>query len=163
MMLFLTLSTIATCLFSLWLTKMIQRAYFSPLSAVPSAHVTVVFSRLWLLQVRYRKCENKARLDTHRRLGPVVRVGPEELSINCIENGIRTVYGTNFDKDEWYARAFRGEGCVSFSSLFRSPRGLTVKIENHICLLCFQASVTGNAREFWQAFTQHLILEPPRS
>ena len=32
-----------------------------------------------------------------------------ELSIDCIEDGVRTIYGSNFDKDVWYAGAFRGD------------------------------------------------------
>ncbi|KAI9646831.1 hypothetical protein NHQ30_004830 [Ciborinia camelliae] len=41
-------------------------------------------------------------LAAHRRLGPVIRIGPREISIDCIEDGVRTVYGGNWDKSSMY-------------------------------------------------------------
>ena len=105
-----TVLKISICLFSLWLVKKIQISYFSPLSSVPNAHATAPVSRLWLLVMKYRGRENRARLDAHKRLGRIVRIGPRELSVDCIEDGVKLVYGGEFEKDEWYARAFRGEG-----------------------------------------------------
>ncbi len=105
-----TVLQISICLFSLWLVKKIQISYFSPLSSVPNAHATAPFSRLWLLVMKYRGRENRARFDAHKRLGRVVRIGPRELSVDCIEDGVKLVYRGEFEKDEWYARAFRGDG-----------------------------------------------------
>ena len=105
-----TVLKISIGLFSLWLLKKIQTSYFSPLSSVPNAHATAPFSRLWLLVMKYRGRENRARFDAHKRLGRVVRIGPRELSVDCIEDGVKLVYRGEFEKDEWYARAFRGEG-----------------------------------------------------
>ena len=47
------------------------------------------------------------RLAAHERLGPIVRIGPQELSINSIEDGVRIVYDGMFEKSKWYTNAFR--------------------------------------------------------
>ena len=31
--------------------------------------------------------------------GAIVGIGPRELSVNCIGNGVKTVYGRGFDKN----------------------------------------------------------------
>jgi len=103
----LALSASILCL---WLVKRLYYAYLSPLAKVPNAHFSTPFSRVWLLITKWRGYENRARLAAHQQLGPVVRIGPQELSINCVDKGIRTVYGVKFDKDAWYERAFLGEG-----------------------------------------------------
>ena len=81
--------------------------YTSPLAKIPNAHFSVPFSRLWILSKKWRGCENKARYIAHSRMGSIVRVGPREISIDCIE-GVQTIYRSSFEKDVWYARAFRG-------------------------------------------------------
>ncbi|PQE11015.1 cytochrome P450 monooxygenase protein [Rutstroemia sp. NJR-2017a BVV2] len=48
--------------------------------------------------------EHLVRLAAHERLGPVIRVAPNEVSVNCIEDGVRTIYGGAFEKGEWYGR-----------------------------------------------------------
>ncbi|EPE27485.1 Cytochrome P450 [Glarea lozoyensis ATCC 20868] len=83
-------------------------AYFHPLSNVPNAHFTTPLSRAWLLVQKYRGCENHARHAAHKRLGPIIRLGPHELSINSIE-GVQTVYNnSSFERTEWFLNAFRG-------------------------------------------------------
>jgi hypothetical protein len=37
----------------------------------------------------------------HLKHGPVVRLAPNELSLNDL-NGLRTVYAGGFEKGEWY-------------------------------------------------------------
>jgi hypothetical protein len=88
--------------------RSIYVAYFSSLSKIPSAHPTSAFSRFWLLFQKWRGYENRARFAAHKRLGPVVRLSPYELSINSIE-GVHTVYNNNlFERVKWYPNAFRG-------------------------------------------------------
>lgn len=101
-----TILTAAFCVGSLWLLKRAQLAYFSPLAKIPNCHLTAPFSNLWTIINKWNDCENRARYKAHERLGSVVRVGPNELSINCIEDGVRTVYGPEFDKDAWYPHIF---------------------------------------------------------
>ena len=98
-----TFALVAFAVFFLWICSKIVAAISSPLNAIPNAHFTAPFSRLWILWVRATGKEFSACLSAHRRLGPVIRVGPKELSINCIENGVRTVYGGNWDKSSMYS------------------------------------------------------------
>lgn len=76
-------------------------ALLSPVSRIPSAHWSAAVSPIWILHKRFRKCENAALQEAHRRLGPYVRVAPEEVSVDGVE-GVRKVYGGGFDKAGWY-------------------------------------------------------------
>jgi unspecific monooxygenase len=71
-----------------------------PLNAIPSAHPTAFFSSIWLLSIRYRKRENRTVWEAHKRLGPVVRLAPEEVSV-CTLEGLKTIYG-DWEKNAWY-------------------------------------------------------------
>ena len=37
----------------------------------------------------------------HLKYGPVVRLAPYELSVNCVDAGIRTIYAGGFEKHDW--------------------------------------------------------------
>ncbi|KAK3682551.1 cytochrome P450 [Podospora appendiculata] len=74
----------------------------SPLARIPNAHWSSPISRLWILGIRYTHRENRILHALHRSLGPVIRVGPNELSINGID-GVRTVYQGGFEKPDWYS------------------------------------------------------------
>ena len=76
--------------------------FLSPLAKIPNAHPTVPFSSLWILWARYRHQEILAIHRAHKKCGPVVRLGPCELSVNCVDGGIRTVYSGGFEKLDWY-------------------------------------------------------------
>lgn len=80
--------------------------FLSPLSQIPNAHFTASFSSLWILRVRSKSTENHTLLSCHQKYGPVIRVSPNEISINCVDNGIRTVYAGGFEKTDWYPKSF---------------------------------------------------------
>ncbi|KAF7940823.1 uncharacterized protein EAE97_007009 [Botrytis byssoidea] len=82
-----------------WIIASIYQSNDSGLKGIPNAHCSVPYSRLWLLSIRWRKLENRSRIHLHRRLGPIVRLGPRDVSINCIDEGVRTIYSAKFDKD----------------------------------------------------------------
>jgi hypothetical protein len=65
--------------------------FISPLAKIPAAHPTSSFSPAWILWTRWCSRENATVLDAHERLGPLVRLGPNEISVNCVNGGIRTV------------------------------------------------------------------------
>lgn len=50
---------------------------------------------------RYSGQANKAIHNAHKRLGPVVRLGLTEISVNSVE-GLNVVYNGNFEKDKFY-------------------------------------------------------------
>lgn len=89
---------------------LIYPAFLSPLSKIPNAHPTAPFSPAWILWARYKMRNNRTTLAAHRRHGPIVRLGPNELSVNCIDGGVRTVYAGGFEKHDWYPRLFPSYG-----------------------------------------------------
>lgn len=74
----------------------------SPLSKVPSAHWSSGFSSVWILWQRWTGRELESAVEAHKRLGPVVRLGPKDLSVSCYEEGIRKIYGGGFDKPVYF-------------------------------------------------------------
>ncbi|KAG9238000.1 cytochrome P450 [Amylocarpus encephaloides] len=106
-------------------------ALLSPLANIPNAHWSSPFSELWILWVRYKKRENRTVHAAHQALGPVVRLGPKELSINDVE-GLRTVYSGGFEKGEWYS-IFDNYGvpCM-FSSWYSRPHSARKRMISNI-------------------------------
>lgn len=78
-------------------------AIISPLSKIPNAHWSVPYSPLWILWVRFNGTENRDVRSVHLKLGSVVRLGPNEISIGTIDGGVKTVFGGGFEKGDWYA------------------------------------------------------------
>jgi unspecific monooxygenase len=74
----------------------------SPLNKVPSAHWSCSLSRFWILWTRYKNRELAVLDEKHRQLGPIIRVGPAELSVSCYDSGVRTIYNGGFEKPEYY-------------------------------------------------------------
>jgi hypothetical protein len=91
--------------------------FISPLAKIPNAHWSAPISSLWILYTRFKRGENRTLRAAHKRLGPIIRVGPSELSIDDIEM-VRTVYGGGYDKPQWYS-VFDNYGCVIKFSLAR--------------------------------------------
>ena len=91
---------------SLLYKYVIYPRFLSPLSKVPNAHFTAPFTSLWILATRYKRLENRTLYVLHQKLGPVIRLGPKELSVNCVDNGIRTIYSGGFEKTDWYSNQF---------------------------------------------------------
>ena len=81
----------------------IYPAAISPLSKIPNAHWSAPYSPLWILWVRYKHTENRDVLAAHQKLGPAVRLGPNEISVGTIDGGVKTVFGGGFEKGDWYA------------------------------------------------------------
>ncbi|KAF2100965.1 cytochrome P450 [Rhizodiscina lignyota] len=81
-------------------------AFFSPLSKIPAANWTIHICPLWIYWIRYINIENQTILKLHQAKGPIVRIGPSELSVNCYDGGLKTIYGGGFPKHDFYARRF---------------------------------------------------------
>jgi hypothetical protein len=88
-----------------------------PLNAIPNAHPTAPFSSIWLLSIRYRKRENRTVWESHKRLGPVIRLAPDEVSV-CSLQGLKTIYG-DWEKNAWY-EAMINYGKWTFNEQLRS-------------------------------------------
>ncbi|KAB8206951.1 cytochrome P450 [Aspergillus parasiticus] len=107
--------------------------FLSPLSKIPNAHWTVPISPAWMLWKRFRSQNNRTIQAAHERLGPIVRLSPSEISINCVEGGIKTVYTGGFEKHEWYPRVFGSLGTVSmFTMISSKPHSVRKRMLSNI-------------------------------
>lgn len=108
--------------------------YLSPLAKVPGAHLTASIAPFWILWKRYQARENATLLNAHERLGPVIRLGPNEVSINCVDDGIRTVYSGGFEKHEWYPNLFSNyDGVpVMFSTAHSTPHSYRKRMLSNV-------------------------------
>jgi len=84
--------------------------FLSPLSKIPSAHITSSFSPLWILHKRRIGAENRAIHAAHQQYGPIVKLAPDQISVNCVDGGIKTVYSGGFEKSKWYHNMFDNYG-----------------------------------------------------
>lgn len=69
---------------------------------IPSAHWSSRFTPAWILWQRWHGRELQKVTEAHRKLGPLVILGPRDLSVGCYQDGIRTIYGGGFDKPGYY-------------------------------------------------------------
>ncbi|KAF4580818.1 cytochrome P450 monooxygenase [Ophiocordyceps camponoti-floridani] len=105
--------------------------FFSPLSRIPAPHWSCAISSFWILRARKQFKENKTLSDAHSRHGPIVRVGPNTLSVDSVD-AIRTIYQGGFDKWSWYSVFdFYGVPCV-FSSLGSHEHGRRKRIVSRV-------------------------------
>ncbi|KAI1500884.1 cytochrome P450 3A12 [Biscogniauxia marginata] len=98
----LLLSAVILLLLVLVYQYILYPAVLSPLRKIPKAHWSCSISPAWILWARFKGRENRTLYIAHRQHGPIVRVGPDELSINNIE-GVKTIYQGGFDKHQWYS------------------------------------------------------------
>jgi hypothetical protein len=56
----------------------------NPLRKVPAAHPLAHFTSLWIHSVRWRGIENATLKAAHDRLGPIVCLGPNEISVGKV-------------------------------------------------------------------------------
>lgn len=108
----LLIISLSIIIFSLIYKTILYPVFISPLSKVPNANPIASFSPLWILWKRYKKQENQAILAAHEEHGPLVRLGPYELSVNCVDEGLRTIYPGGFEKSTWYFDQFLCYGYV---------------------------------------------------
>jgi hypothetical protein len=80
----------------------IYPTFISSLSKIPNAHWSAPISPFWILWARYRCWENRKVHAAHLKHGSVVRLAPNEISVNDV-GGLRTVYAGGFEKGEWYS------------------------------------------------------------
>ncbi|PYI36510.1 cytochrome P450 [Aspergillus indologenus CBS 114.80] len=106
-----------TCVLVLAYKLIIYPAFLSPLSKIPNAHWTAPISPAWIIWKRYQALNNRTIQAAHEKLGPIVRLGPSEISINCVDGGIKSVYTGGFEKHEWYPRVFGSFGTVSMFTM----------------------------------------------
>jgi len=87
----------------------IRPAFLSPLANILPIHWSARISCIWIVHKRVLQKETLAVHDAHARLGPIIRLAPNEVSVNSLE-GLRTIYGGGFPKNDWYANVFSNYG-----------------------------------------------------
>ena len=100
---------IAIVVFALY-KHILYPVFLSPLAKLPNAHFTSSISPAWILWTRYKERNNVTTYSAHRKHGPIVRLAPNEISINCVDGGIRTVYTGGMEKPQWYPDQFASFG-----------------------------------------------------
>ncbi|ATY65919.1 cytochrome P450 monooxygenase [Cordyceps militaris] len=80
----------------------------SPLARLPVPHWSCRLSSVWILRARKNGAENAALRAAHRRLGNIVRVGPDTISVDGVD-AMRAIYQGGFPKAPWY-RVFDNYG-----------------------------------------------------
>ncbi|PGG99521.1 unspecific monooxygenase [Blastomyces parvus] len=76
---------------------------------------------------------NRTIHEAHQKYGPIVRLGPSEISINCVDGGIRTVYSGGFEKHAWYSRVFSAYGTLSmFTMAETKPHSVRKRMMSNI-------------------------------
>lgn len=88
----------------------------SPLSKIPNAHFTVPIVPTWIWWKRRAGSATRTILSLHQRLGPVVRLGPNEISVNS-SSGLRTIYTGGFEKPRSYYDWFLNYGTPNLVSM----------------------------------------------
>ena len=79
--------------------------YLSPLARIPCAHRTSALTSLWILWKRHRGSaeELAAVAAAHELYGPVVRLGPREISVRSWDVRFRRILGSRLEKPSWYS------------------------------------------------------------
>lgn len=103
-------STIWAVLVLLLYPFVIHPAFLCPLAAIPAARWHARICPLWSLYIKWANIENRTLYQLHQELGPIILIGPAELSINCYEGGLKTVYVGGFPKTDFYAKRFTSYG-----------------------------------------------------
>ncbi|KAH6633339.1 cytochrome P450 monooxygenase-like protein [Boeremia exigua] len=110
----------------------------NPVRKIPAAHPLAPFTSLWISSIRWRKIENATLKTAHDRLGPIICLGPQEISVNCVKGGIRDVYAGGFEKRDaksgynWYG-FFTNFGTPNmFSTGMNKPHSLRKRMLSNI-------------------------------
>lgn len=124
---------IITFLPLLYILYVIYDYFSSPLLKVPNAHPTAPFSRLWILSKTLTHQRNRSIQEAHLKHGPIVRLGPLEVSVNDPAL-VKAIYsaGSGFDKPAWY-QIFTNYGFGSNPFLYPPPppRGMAHEYVDH--------------------------------
>jgi len=86
-----------------WLSIRVHKALFSPLLKVPGPYFTFI-TDVWLMLQEFMGNRREYIHHLHKRYGPVVRLGPKEVSFTSVD-ALKEIYssgGSGYDKTEFY-------------------------------------------------------------
>lgn len=81
-------------------SRILYPAFASPLSKLPAAHPTAHISDAWISHRRRTGRESRSIFAAHQCGGPIVRLGPNEISIASQES-LRKVYYGGYTRTDW--------------------------------------------------------------
>ena len=87
---------------SLYIAQRIRTARSSPLNAAPDANWSVKYSGLWIWWQRTLEKDALAVHQAHLKHGSVLRLAPNELSINDVDGGLKPIYTDRMPKTDVY-------------------------------------------------------------
>ncbi|KAF1992012.1 cytochrome P450 [Aulographum hederae CBS 113979] len=117
---YLTPTLLILLLYLLYRT-ILHPIFLSPLSKIPNAHPLAPITPLWILYQRLRQQESHVVHAAHVRLGPVVRIGPSEISATAVDDGLKALYAKELEKSSFYS-VFENFGWVSpLPNAFSTP------------------------------------------
>ncbi len=123
--------SVAVCLL-LFYRYAVHPLFNAPLSKIPAAHPSARFSSLWIRYQRRRGRGNRTVFAAHRRHGPIVRLGPSELSVASLE-GLRKIYIGAFEKDPWYLEFRNYAGTPNLVSMLEhKPHSLQKRMLSNV-------------------------------
>lgn len=85
-----------------YLVYLVVVAQLNPLKKCPGPWYTL-YSKMPILVIFWRDSRNRYVQALHEKYGPIVRLGPDEVSI-CDPKDVSKVYLGNFDKSRFYAQ-----------------------------------------------------------
>jgi len=131
-MLNLTLLFTLTSTVLLLYRYVIYPAFVSQLSKIPPAHFTAPVSSLWIRSKRRNgKTGIQSIFAAHKRLGPIVQLSPNELSVASLD-GLRQIYTGAFEKTKWYSELANLGIPNLVSMLENKPHSLQKRMLSHV-------------------------------
>ncbi|KAL2803292.1 cytochrome P450 [Aspergillus granulosus] len=100
-----TISAISISILIPLVQYVVRSLLLSPLAKIPNAHFTSPISDRWIQSIRQAGNEVLTIYALHRKHGPVVRLAPNELSVNSL-HGLRIIYTGAFEKHPLYRELF---------------------------------------------------------
>ncbi|GIZ45119.1 hypothetical protein CKM354_000830200 [Cercospora kikuchii] len=101
---------LSALLLTLFYKYIVHPTFLSPLSRIPNAHWSSPISSLYILSHRLAQTDTPHIHHLHTLYGPVIRLAPSEISVNCVDGGLRTVYLKGMEKGTWYKNVFSNYG-----------------------------------------------------
>lgn len=128
--------------------------FFSPLSKIPNAHFSAPILPLWIWSKRRNSTGVRTLFALHQKHGPVVRLAPNEISVNSAD-ALRTVYIGGFEKDKWYLKAFVNYGTPNMVTMLdHKPHSVQKRMVSNV----YSKSYLQSSKDL-QTASGHLIFD----
>ncbi len=150
----LTIVGVSLLLLLLLYRYIIFPTFLSPLSKIPNAHFSAPILPLWFWSKRRTGTGVRTLLALHEKHGPVVRLAPNEISVNSAE-ALRTVYVGGFEKTRFYPDAFVNYGTPNmFTMLEHKPHSVQKRLISNV----YSKSYLQSSKDL-QIVSDHLIYD----